>query len=102
MFNLLNLSSDLLNLVFSYLHNTDVQSFKRTNSNYNNLILNNICDCDTKRLDKFNHKLACKNGYLEIVKFIHPNCNIRCEANSYDCAAENGYLNIILFYIFYF
>ncbi len=36
MFDLLDLTSDLLNLVFSHLHNTDIQSLKRTNSNYNN------------------------------------------------------------------
>ena len=34
MFCLLDLSSDLLNLIFSYIHADDVQSLKRTNSNY--------------------------------------------------------------------
>ena len=37
MFNILDLSSDLFNLVFSHLHNTDVQSFKRTNTEYHDL-----------------------------------------------------------------
>ena len=46
MFDLLDLSYDLLNLVFYHLHNTNVQVLKRTNSKY--LKLFNCCNCDNK------------------------------------------------------
>ncbi len=52
MLTLLDLSSDLLDLVFSSIHANDLQSLKRTNSCFN--FMHPCCDCKSKRLDELN------------------------------------------------
>ncbi len=117
---LLDLSYNLLYLVFSHLHNTDVQSLKRTNIKYNN-IFDNCCGCKTKRLNSFNINLAARNGHMEVVKWLHNNGKSystramdlasryghldvvkwlhyngkRCTTNAMDWAAENGHLDVV-------
>ena len=113
---LLDLSYNLLYLIISHLHNTDILSLKRTNIEYDN-IFNNCCDCETKRLDEFNIDLAARHGHLEVVEWLHNrrytdnvffsfllsanpfynNRNEGCTRNAMDYAARNGYLDVVKF-----
>ena len=95
MSTLLDLSFDLLNLVFSHLHKNDLCSLKRTNSEFHNLTIN-CCDCRSTRLNKLNIYSACNNGYLDVIIWLHNNNkNEGCVYLAMDYAAENRYLDIV-------
>ena len=91
MFNLLNLSPDLLDLILSHLHNTDVQSLKRTNSNLN---FNNHCNCESKVLTEWTSELASIYGYLEVIKYLD-SINAKFTTDAMNWGVRNNRLDIV-------
>ncbi len=61
---------NLLDLILSHLHNTDIQSLKRTNSNLNFNNNNREEGCTTDAMDG-----AVRWGYLDVIIWLHENRN---------------------------
>ena len=96
MSTLLDLSYDLFNLIFSYIHVDDLQSLKRTNSDYLNLTYS-CCNCKSKRLNELSIDIAARYGHLDIVIWLHNNRTEGCSIFAMNKAAENGHLDVVEF-----
>ena len=95
MSTLLDLPSDLLNLIFSYTHVNNLESLKRTNCEFYNLKFK-CCDCKSMKLSEFDLKTACQYGYLDIVKRLFV-ADQMINDICMEIAVENNHINVVTY-----